>query len=93
MKDIAMAQQASVSDVWAAYGAPTERPEYELLRAVTHWSDKAVQSEKMLTRETISPNNVLRHAFEEILPLFEFIPYHSATRSFLSTAVVMSNWG
>ena len=37
MKDILMAQDARVTDVWAKYGLALNRPEYELLRQVTHW--------------------------------------------------------
>jgi len=43
MKDIAMAQDARVIDVYAKYGTAQYRPEYELLREVTHWTPEAVQ--------------------------------------------------
>jgi phosphoglycolate phosphatase-like HAD superfamily hydrolase len=37
-KDIAMALDAGVLDVWAKYGQAQHREEYELLREVTHWT-------------------------------------------------------
>jgi len=36
LKDVFMAQQAGVTDVHALYGASQHKPEYELLRKVTH---------------------------------------------------------
>ena len=39
-KDVAMAQDVGVDDVLAVYGKAQDRPEYQLLRGVTHWSDK-----------------------------------------------------
>ncbi|ECW1097582.1 HAD family hydrolase, partial [Salmonella enterica] len=42
MKDIEMAQKANVSDVFASYGTghfEDNKEGYELLRAVTHWTD------------------------------------------------------
>jgi phosphoglycolate phosphatase len=38
LKDVFMAQQAGVTDVHALYGASQHKPEYELLRKVTHWT-------------------------------------------------------
>jgi phosphoglycolate phosphatase len=46
MKDIAMAQDAGVVDVLAAYGAVKHQEEYELLRQVSHWPDADVQREQ-----------------------------------------------
>lgn len=46
--DIAMAQDARVLDVLAAYGAVQEHPGYDLLRKVSHWPESAVQLEKRI---------------------------------------------
>lgn len=46
MKDVAMAQDAGITDVLAAYGAVQHKEEYDLLRKVSHWPDSAVTDEK-----------------------------------------------
>src|SRR5262249_28698160 len=38
MKDVAMARDSGVEDVWAKYGQAHKRPEYKLLQDVTHWT-------------------------------------------------------
>jgi len=73
MKDIAMAQEADVLDVWAKYGAVQHRPEYELLRKVTHWTQKQVEKEKQLSEKDIKPTYVLTRFFRELLNHFRFI--------------------
>lgn len=72
MKDIAMAQSTGVLDAHAAYGQVQHRPEYELLRRVTHWTEGDVAREAALTRANsdVVPNLVLHNGFEEILPIF-----------------------
>lgn len=72
MKDIAMAKAAGVTDVWAKYGVAQNRPAYELLRKVTHWSPASVEREKILTEADLQPSFILKHSFAEILELFEF---------------------
>ena len=66
MKDIAMAQATHVVDVWAKYGAAQDRPEYELLRKVTHWPTKEVAREKETTTAEIKPTFVLERSFSEL---------------------------
>ncbi|GCD88769.1 hypothetical protein NLS1_07750 [Nocardioides sp. LS1] len=71
MKDIAMAQSVGVLDVHAKYGEAHEKAEYELLRRVTHWTDKDVQREKELSlRPEVRPTVVLQRGFAELLPVF-----------------------
>jgi phosphoglycolate phosphatase-like HAD superfamily hydrolase len=72
MKDVVMAQQARVTDVWAKYGAADKREEYELLRRVTHWTDEVVALEKTIQPQDVKPSLVLRKSFSEILELFDF---------------------
>jgi FMN phosphatase YigB (HAD superfamily) len=71
MKDIVMAQTAGITDVWAQYGVPQDRPGYDLLRKVTHWTEADVEREKKLTSTHIVPTHTLSE-IREILPLFEF---------------------
>jgi len=73
MKDMAMAQDAGVRDVYAKYGAATDREVYELLRLVTHWSDADVQREKEInSRGSVTPTYVLTNSMLELLDIFEF---------------------
>jgi len=76
MKDIEMAQQANVSDVFAKYGTAhfSENPtEYDLLRAVTHWTDEDVKREKLIKEQShhIPPNYTINQ-YSELLSLFSF---------------------
>lgn len=70
MKDIAMAQSAGVLDVHAAYGLVQHREEYDLVRRVTHWSDREVAREKALARPDadIVPSRVCHDQFGDVLP-------------------------
>jgi FMN phosphatase YigB (HAD superfamily) len=75
-KDVAMAHDASVTDVWAKYGQAHYRPEYDLLREVTHWSDEDVEREKKITERNVSAAYVLEDSFSELLALFQFGDTH-----------------
>jgi phosphoglycolate phosphatase len=71
MKDIRMAQAADVLDVHAKYGEAQQRAEYELLRRVSHWPDEVVARERQLMLDAeVTPTIVLRHRFDEVLPIF-----------------------
>ncbi len=71
LKDVYMAQQAGITDVYAAYGASQHRPEYELLRKVTHWTSQMVEREReALKPGAITPTHTLSNGFYEIFPLF-----------------------
>lgn len=72
MKDIAMAQSVGVLDVHAKFGEVQNRPEYELLRRVSHWSDEDVARERQLaeTAGLIVPTLSCTAEFAEVLPVF-----------------------
>jgi phosphoglycolate phosphatase-like HAD superfamily hydrolase len=73
MKDVLMAQQAKVLDVYADYGKAQDRPGYQILRRVTHWTDEDVEREKQLkARHNVHPTYTLHEYFSELLNLFEF---------------------
>jgi FMN phosphatase YigB (HAD superfamily) len=73
MKDIAMAQDAGVHDVWAEYGKAQHTEEYELLRRVTHWSPEEVERERQLmSNRTVTPSFVLQDGISELLTSFRF---------------------
>jgi phosphoglycolate phosphatase-like HAD superfamily hydrolase len=70
LKDIAMAQEAHVTDAYALYGASQGKAEYELLRKVTHWTPEMVQREIMALRPGgLTPTHVLDRSFSQVLPL------------------------
>jgi FMN phosphatase YigB (HAD superfamily) len=72
-KDIAMAQAVGVFDVHAAYGEAHKRPEYELLREVTHWTPEAVARERSTRPGALpTPSYILQKTFSEIVDHFEF---------------------
>jgi FMN phosphatase YigB (HAD superfamily) len=77
MKDVAMAQDCGIEDVWAKYGQAHKRPEYKLLQDVTHWTTEEVKREQMIReREHVQPTHVLSESFGEILALFDFRDFH-----------------
>jgi FMN phosphatase YigB (HAD superfamily) len=72
LKDVFMAQQAGITDVHAAYGSSQHKPEYELLRKVTHWTPEMVERERTALKPgSVLPSHVLTENFAQILPLFE----------------------
>jgi HAD-hyrolase-like len=77
MKDVAMALDCGVSDVWAKYGQAHKRPEYKLLQDVTHWTDQDVAREqKIKEREDVKPSIVLDNSFSQLLEHFDFRDCH-----------------
>lgn len=87
MKDVHMAQAASVADVWAKYGEAKDRPEYELLRRVTHWRASDVEREKAVKAADVKPSYILEGSFSEILGRFEFEPFIDKSPGRLSMAL------
>lgn len=81
MKDIAMANAAGVTSVWAKYGASPPTQQYTLLQQVTHWSPEDVAREEAIKNGTagkdLIPSVTLRNTFDELLAHFEF-SRHSA---------------
>lgn len=79
MKDIEMAQNANVSDVFAKYGTGHfEKNEegYNLLRAVTHWTDEDVEREIKIKENAsgAKPTHTVE-VFSDILSIFEFAEF------------------
>jgi len=76
MKDVLMAQETGVTDVFAMYGLAQHRKEYELLRRVSHWTDADIQREKTLkATHNVHPSYTLNERFAELLDLFDFQPF------------------
>ena len=72
VKDVAMAQAASVVDVFARYGDVRSRPGYALLRRVTHWSPAMMARSEALREADVRPTHVLVDGFAELLALVDF---------------------
>jgi FMN phosphatase YigB (HAD superfamily) len=76
LKDVLMAQQAGVTDVFARYGLARQRQEYDLLRRVSHWTDEEIERERRRAAlRDVHPSYTLHEAFSELLVLFEFEPF------------------
>jgi FMN phosphatase YigB (HAD superfamily) len=73
-KDVQMAQKAGVMDVHAKEGVAHQKEEYDLLRAVTHWTAAQVEAEKKSVCE-VTPTYVLECGYSELLTLFKFTRY------------------
>ena len=69
MKDVAMAQDAKIMDVWAKYGVAQHREGYPLLRKVSHWTEADVQREKETSNRTVTPTHTISQ-FSEISQFF-----------------------
>lgn len=76
MKDIAMALDAGVDAVFAKYGTThfmSNVEGYDLLRAVTHWTDADVERERKIKEESKDIHaKYTINTFSEILNIFEF---------------------
>ncbi len=80
MKDVAMAIDCGVTDVWAKYGQAHKRPEYKLLQDVTHWTAEDVSREqKIKEREDVHPSVELDNSFSQLLDHFDFRDCHFRT--------------
>jgi len=74
IRDVSMAKSASVIDVWAKYGDSTNRPEYDILRRVSHWPKQKIERERVLSTSDIKPTYCLESSLGDILDFFNFVP-------------------
>lgn len=77
-KDVAMARDANVADIYAKYGRAQHTEAYQLLREVTHWSNEDVEREKKISERHVSPGITLENNFGEILDHVQFGFWHEA---------------
>lgn len=71
VKDVYMAQQAGVHDAHAEYGQSLQRKGYDLLRAVSSWSDAEIEAERSVAGDVL-PTVVLRSDLSEIFQHYTF---------------------
>jgi phosphoglycolate phosphatase-like HAD superfamily hydrolase len=77
MKDVAMAKDAGVVDVYALYGEAQDRLEYTLLREVSHWTDADVERERELEHRHVNPTHTLERSFSELFTMFRFVSFNN----------------
>lgn len=72
-KDIAMANEAGVLSVLAAFGSTSSRgQDYELLKMVSHWTDADIEKEKLVNAGQIRVEpDFTADTFADIRPHFE----------------------
>lgn len=82
-KDIAMARDAAIFDIYAKYGESQRRPEYDLLRNVSHWTQEDVERERSIMNAKLdfTPSATLHECFAEIFKFCDFVKYSPATLS------------
>lgn len=72
IKDIKMAQDAHITDIYAKYGENYKtRPEYDLLKRVTFWNKSLVKAEEQSDEQKIKPTFILKNSFCEILDILK----------------------
>lgn len=78
MKDVKMARDAGIIDIYAKYGVVSNSDAYSVLRRVTHWTEEDVEREKKISAEGIvTPSYTLEKTFEELFDFFDFIPHET----------------
>jgi phosphoglycolate phosphatase len=78
MKDIAMANDVGMTSIHAAYGESHRREQYELLKAVTHWSAADVEKEKSYKPGIAS--HTIHSSYAEFSIPWIFAPINIASR-------------
>lgn len=74
-RDVAMALDAGVLAVHAAYGVVDNPSQYSALISVSHWSDREIAIDRDLRRQAaIKPNAVLKASIAEIRDHVAFTP-------------------
>ena len=76
-KDVYMANEASVTSVYAEYGDHIDSTKYALLKEVTHWTEEDVKREKEFKEQnntTPIADYTLKKSFKELYDYFTFIP-------------------
>lgn len=90
-KDVAMAQDVGVNDVFAEYGVVHQKPEYDLLRKVSHWTDADVEREKAVSKREVTPSYTIQN-FGEITSLFDFFAYKPKSPDDEKLKIIVDIW-
>lgn len=79
-KDIVMARDAGITSVHAVYGESHAREEYELLKAVTHWTEEEVAREQRIKRLQANPDFTVSR-YGDLLTSVEFSEFIPAVKA------------
>lgn len=73
-KDVAMARDVGILDVYAEYGVSQDKPKYSLLQRVSHWTEEDIIREKEIGARghDFEPSIVLKSSFSEIFMYCDF---------------------
>lgn len=72
IKDIKMAQNAKIIDIYAKYGENYKnKPEYALLKKVTFWQKALVKAEEESNSQEIKPTYILNNSIYEIIDILK----------------------
>lgn len=70
-KDIAMAHACGVRSVHALYGCRRDGDAYELLRAVSHWTDADIAREKEISRREVTGATFVAQSPDDLVSILE----------------------
>jgi FMN phosphatase YigB (HAD superfamily) len=70
-KDVAMAKDANIFAVWAEYGESRGQPGYDFLRDVSHWTAEDVEKDRVLKRQDVKADVILKNRFSELLDVID----------------------
>lgn len=94
-KDVFMSNEASIRSIYAKYGHNIESEKYELLKAVTHWTDEDVQREiQFKHNHSISPiaSVTLENSFSELTNWFTFFEFPKKGGALPSIGNIIDIW-
>lgn len=74
-RDIVMANEAGVTSAWAKYGDARNRPEYELLCRVSHWTEEEIVRERERSKHEARPDYSFGESFAEMMNVVEPIAF------------------
>lgn len=80
-RDIVMANEAGVTSAWAKYGDARNRPEYDLLCKVSHWTEEEIARERERSKHEACPDYSFGKSFAEMMNVVEPMPFTSNPKS------------
>ena len=77
-KDMTMARECRILDVYAKYGVCHDRPEYTILRNISHWPQQDTDREIKIDRDgtSFTPTITLDNSLSQIFDHIEFSSHH-----------------
>ena len=70
VKDVYMAKNFSIVDVYSEYGSYDKNPKYSQLYEITHWTKEKIEKEKNTSKEKVEPSYSIE-CFSEIINIIE----------------------